>query len=116
MKTDVVVKLLNGTQLALAIGRSTAYVWAMKRAGFRFSHGNRTLLKPALLWLRLNPAFRMSDVYPSSAGERRVKIADAPPVLVPSHAAEGCTSADRPASCLAASDAQFRQTGKPIRT
>lgn len=50
--------LFNSQSLAQKIGRSPWYVWAMKRAGFRFSHGTRCDLETALAWLAENPDFR----------------------------------------------------------
>lgn len=49
---------VNVKTLAARIGRTPFYVHAMKAGGYAFSHGNRTLAKHALKWLRENPSFR----------------------------------------------------------
>ena len=53
--------LLNCNQLAEALGRHATYVYMMKRAGYVFSHGNRTLFRHALEWLADNPEFRTTQ-------------------------------------------------------
>ncbi len=55
------MKLLNCKQLAEELGRSRTYISMMKRAGFKPSHGNRTTIDHALLWLQQNPDFRTTQ-------------------------------------------------------
>jgi hypothetical protein len=49
---------VNGKTLAAQLGRSPGYVAAMKSAGYRFTHGTRTLVSDALKWLAEHPDFR----------------------------------------------------------
>lgn len=62
--------LLNCNQLAEELGRHATYVYAMKRAGYKFSHGNRTMAIHALDWLQANPEFRTTR-YHISNGQKR---------------------------------------------
>lgn len=55
--------LLNATQLAARMGKSTGYVSAMKAAGYVFQFGNQTTFRHAMNWRRLNPAFRSTAYY-----------------------------------------------------
>jgi hypothetical protein len=56
---EMVIEIpVNGKTLALRIGRSPGYVAAMKSAGYRFTHGTRTLVSDALTWLAEHPDFR----------------------------------------------------------
>lgn len=50
-------RLLNLTQLSVALGVSYAYTRAMKKQGCPFP-GGRTLIKDAHAWLKANPEFR----------------------------------------------------------
>lgn len=61
---------LDCVDLAAALDRHPTYVYAMKRAGYVFSHGNRTLLSHALSWLAKNPSFR-STRYRGTAKTRK---------------------------------------------
>lgn len=47
--------LLSAKDLARRLGRSSGYIAAMKRRGFRMRDG-RTTLAAALAWLESNPA------------------------------------------------------------
>ena len=49
--------LLSVKELATILKRSTAYVYAMKKAGFKMLH-NRTTLQEAKIWLADNPDFK----------------------------------------------------------
>jgi hypothetical protein len=49
---------VNGKSLAATLGRSPGYIAAMKSAGYRFTHGTRTLVSDALKWLAEHPDFR----------------------------------------------------------
>ena len=64
--------LLNCNQLAKELDRHATYVYAMKRAGYKFSHGNRTMLAHALDWLQANPDFR-STRYRTVNGQKHPK-------------------------------------------
>lgn len=57
--------LLNSKKLAKFLMRAPSYVSAMKRAGFRMTHGMRTDPQAALDWLKDNPGFRTDQSYPS---------------------------------------------------
>ena len=57
-------KLYNSQDLAKALNRSRTYVHAMKANGFKFSHGMRTTVESAVVWLAEHPEFRSSD-YPA---------------------------------------------------
>lgn len=70
MKSDrMKVELYNGTQLALAMGVHRNYISAMKRAGYKFTHGFQTTLDSAMNWRATHPDFTRSTVYPRN--ERR---------------------------------------------
>lgn len=50
-------RVVGAGELARRLNRSRSYVWAMKRAGFKFTHGRRTTVDAALLWLEWNRDF-----------------------------------------------------------
>lgn len=47
-------QLISVKELAMALGRSESYVWAMRRRGFRFI-GGRSTLSAALVFLQRVP-------------------------------------------------------------
>jgi hypothetical protein len=49
---------VNSKTLAAKLERSPGYIAAMKSAGYKFSHGTRTLVSDALNWLAEHPDFR----------------------------------------------------------
>lgn len=49
---------VNGKTLALRLARSPGYVAAMKSAGYKYTHGTRTLVSDALNWLAEHSEFR----------------------------------------------------------
>ena len=51
---------VNGKTLASQLKRSPGYVAAMKAAGYKYTHGTRTLVSDALKWLSENPDFRVT--------------------------------------------------------
>jgi hypothetical protein len=59
---------LNGKTLAASLRRSRGYVAAMKSAGYKFTHGTRTLLSDALNWLAENPDFRVTGYRRNAPG------------------------------------------------
>jgi hypothetical protein len=60
---------INSVRLADRIDRSRWYVAAMKAAGYKFTHGSRTLLTDALRWLRNNPEFRSTFYHEAAASK-----------------------------------------------
>ncbi len=60
-KPRTTMKLVNCTQLAVAIGHHPNYVSAMKSAGYRFKYATRTTLAHALNWLEEHPDFRTTE-------------------------------------------------------
>jgi hypothetical protein len=48
---------LSIKDLCRKLDRGRSYVWAMRKAGYKFTHGKRTTLASALLWLKENPYF-----------------------------------------------------------
>ena len=66
----MLAQLHNGVQLAKALGKSVVYVTAMKRAGYRFTHGTMTTLESAHEWLATFPQFRASHYLKPGACER----------------------------------------------
>ena len=59
---------VNSKTLAAQLGRSPGYVSAMKSAGYKFTHGTRTLLSDALGWLAAHPEFRVTGYRQSAPG------------------------------------------------
>jgi hypothetical protein len=59
---------LNTKTLASKLGRSRGYVAAMKSAGYKFTHGTRTLLSDALNWLAEHAEFRVTGYRRNSPG------------------------------------------------
>jgi len=55
------LQLLNGRDLAKAIGRSPFYVCAMKKAGYVMLYGSKTTQVHALEWLAAHPDFRTTE-------------------------------------------------------
>lgn len=80
---------INATDLAASIRRCRSYVSAMKAAGYRFTHGNRTLLRDALKWLRLNPEFRSTSYHAAASKDHkrqpRLPVAIAGTIDEPAH-------------------------------
>lgn len=64
------MRLLNCKELGEELNRHATYVYAMKRAGFKFNYGNRTTLENALNWLKAHPEFR-STRYRIVNGQKR---------------------------------------------
>lgn len=60
-------RLFNAKELAAELNVSVTYVHAMKKDGFEFTHGMRTLLEPAMIWLAENKDFRVRRAYPKMA-------------------------------------------------
>ena len=67
-------QLYNGTQLATALGKSTPYITAMKRAGYRFTHGTMTTLESAHEWLAAFPQFRAHHYLVPGAPDRLPRL------------------------------------------
>jgi hypothetical protein len=67
---------VNGKTLAARLGRSPGYIAAMKAAGYKCTHGTRTLLSDALKWLAQHPDFRVTGYRHNAAGftKRRKRI------------------------------------------
>ena len=59
---------VNSKTLAARLARSPGYVAAMKSAGYKFTHGTRTLLSDALDWLAQHPGFRVTGYRHNAAG------------------------------------------------
>src|SRR5689334_8778631 len=55
--------LLNGTELAEEINIGRTGVQAMKKLGYKFTHGRKTTKRSALQWLRDHPNFRQRMAY-----------------------------------------------------
>lgn len=66
-------KLYNGTELADALGFCTTKVQAMKKMGFKFSHGRQTTAAEALTWLREHPDFSITQAYPKKRKPKQVE-------------------------------------------
>jgi hypothetical protein len=66
--------LLNVTQLADKMGKSPAYVTAMKAAGYVFEYGNQTTFRHALRWRKKHPGFRSTAYFRA----HRLRSVDAP--------------------------------------
>ncbi len=56
--------LYNATNLAKEVSRSPAFVFAMKKCGYEFTHGRLTTRRSAMDWLAANPDFSYSMAYP----------------------------------------------------
>lgn len=54
---------VNAKDLGHQLNRSKGYIFAMKAAGYVFSHGNRTLPSHALAWLADHPGFRCTEYH-----------------------------------------------------
>ena len=91
--------LFNSSQLAEELGRGRGYISAMKKGpdGFKFSHGMRTQLKPALDWLAAHPEFREANAYPAKMNQKR-RLQKLQPKTVVLHLASLSGKPDEP-SC-----------------
>lgn len=56
-------RLLNGRQVAEAMGQGSGFVSAMKAQGYVFEFGTKTTLAHALRWRRQNKGFRTTGYY-----------------------------------------------------
>lgn len=63
-------QLLNVTQLASKMGKSPAYVTAMKADGYVFEYGNQTTFKHALRWRKAHPQFRSTAYFRAHRSRR----------------------------------------------
>lgn len=66
--------LYNAKQLAGKLGKSQAFVTAMRRAGYRFSHGSLSTLESAHEWLAAFPQFRSSHYLKPDAPARLPRL------------------------------------------
>jgi len=55
--------LVNGVGLAAAMNVSRTYVQAMKKEGYKFTHGNLTTVESGLEWKAAHPDFVIRSVY-----------------------------------------------------
>lgn len=68
-------RLYRNGELARAMGVSRTFIFAMKRAGYTFTHGLQTTLESALAWRAAFPHFRARPYLgPRWRGQTRLRL------------------------------------------
>ena len=67
-------KLVSRKELAAALGRSVAYVSAMKCLGFSAIVPGKYVFDDAIAWLQSHESFRMEDCYRHKQNAKRKRL------------------------------------------